>query len=174
MNPAETHAGSAVAQKGQRKRLKVGDIVVGAIATEARSFTEAGRRCLGDMRHGVIPGPVGPGIVCMSFAVELWFKALGCLSNPAGEVPSGHDLSALFNLLSTDIQDALIARCAQTRMHFLNALQEDAKAFETWRYSYEWAARQPASQDGLEVMTVNLLLTNVLPDACDQVYEAFK
>ena len=174
MNLAGMLAGSTMAQKSQRARLKVSDIVVGAIATQARNFTEAGQRCLGDLRHGAVPGPIGPGIVCMSFAVELWFKALGCLSDPSGEVPTGHDLIALFNMLSTDIQDALLARCGQTKAYFLRALHEDARAFETWRYSYEWAARQPVPQDGLSVMTVNLLLTNTLPDACDQVYEMFK
>lgn len=168
------HAVSAMAQKNQRKRLKVSDIVIGAIANEARQFTEAGRRCIGERKHGSIPGPIGPGIVCMTFAVELWLKALGCLSNPSGDVPTGHDLIALFNELSKDIQDALIARCGQPREYFLHVLQEDARAFEVWRYAYEQEARQADSEDGLIVMTVHLLLTDTLPIACDQVYEEFK
>jgi len=163
-----------MAQKNSRKALLVSDIVVGAIATQAKQFAEAGRRCLGDMTHGAIPGPIIPGIVCMSFSVELWFKALGCLSDPVGEIPTGHNLLALFNKLSSDIQDALIARCGQTRAPFLRSLEEDARAFETWRYSYEWAARQPISQDGVDLMTVNMLLTDVLPNASEQVYDEFK
>lgn len=161
-------------QRPQRKRLKVSDILVEAIATEARSFADAGRLCMGNRKHGSIPGPIGPGIVCMSFAVELWFKALGCLSNPSGDVPTGHDLAALFNALSPDIQDALIARCEQPRAYFFKVLQEDAKAFEVWRYAYEQEAIQADSPDGLIAMTVHLLLTNALPIACDQVYEEFK
>jgi hypothetical protein len=163
-----------MSQRRQFKRLLVSDIVVGAIASQARQFAEAGRRCIGEMRNGVMPGPVVPGIVCMSFSVELWLKALGCLSNPSGEVPTGHDLGSLFLGLSDEIQAALIARCGRPRDLFLQAIEADAKAFEVWRYSYEWAARHPPSTDGLEVMTVNLLLLNTLPDACDQVYEEFK
>ena len=163
-----------MAQKGPRKRLKVSDIVVGAIATEARSFAEAGRLCMGERKHGSIPGPIGPGIVCMSFAGELWFKALGCLSNPSGDVPTGHDLATLFNGLSPDIQNALIARCGQPRAYFLSVLQEDARTFEVWRYAFEQEAIQAGSPDGLIVMGVNLLLTDTLPVVCDQVYEEFK
>lgn len=165
------HAGSAMAQKGQRRRLKVSDIVVGAIATDARGFAEAGRRCIGEIKHGAIPGPMGPGIVCMSFAIELWFKALGCLSDPQGDVPTGHDLLALFNGLSQEIQDALIVRCGRPRAYFLHVLQQDAKTFEVWRYAYEQEAFQP---DGEIVLTVHRLLTDALPLACDQVYEDFK
>ena len=116
---------------------------------------------------------MGPGIVCMSFAIELWFKALGCLSDPQGDVPTGHDLLALFNGLSQEIQDALIARCGQPRAYFLNVLQQDAKTFEVWRYAYEQQALQDSS-DGLIVMVVHRLLTDALPLACDQVYEDFK
>jgi hypothetical protein len=163
-----------MAQRHPRKRLKVSDIVIGAIATEARSFTDAGRLCMGDRMHGSIPGPIGPGIVCMSFAVELWFKAFGCLSNPSGDVPTGHDLAALFNGLSPDIQDALIARCGQPRAYFLNVLQEDARTFEVWRYAFEQEAIQAGSPDGLIVLGVHLLLTDTLPMVCDQVYEEFK
>ena len=76
------HAGRAMAQKGPRKRLKFSDIVVGAIATEA------GGLCIGDRKHGSIPGPIGPGIVCMSFAVELWFKALALLMIALGASPT--------------------------------------------------------------------------------------
>lgn len=115
-----------------------------------------------------------PGIVCLSFSVELWFKALGCLSNPAGEVPTGHELDVLFLGLSNEIQSTLITMSSFTRDEFLQAIKADSKAFETWRYSYEWAARQPPSADGLDVMSVNLLLLNTLPDACNQVYEEFK
>lgn len=162
-----------MAQRSQRKRFKVSEIVVDAIAHEARQFAEAGRRCIGDRKHGSIPGPIGPGIVCMTFAVELWLKALGCLSNPSGDVPTGHDLVALFNGLSKDIQDALIARCGQPREYFLQVLQEDARAFEVWRYAFEQEALQ-ASSHGEIVMTVHLLLTDTLPTACDQVYQEFK
>lgn len=162
-----------MAQKSQRKRLKVSDIVVGAIAADARSFAEAGRRCIGEIKHGAIPGPMGPGIVCTSFAIELWFKALGCLSDPYGDVPTGHDLLALFNGLSQEIQDALIARCGQPRAYFLNVLQQDAKTFEVWRYAYEQQALQDSS-DGVIVLGVHRLLTDALPLACDQVYEDFK
>jgi hypothetical protein len=161
-----------MAQRGQRKRLKVSDIVVEAIANEAREFAEAGRRCFGDMKHGSTPSPIGPGIVCKTFAVELWFKALGCISNPEGEVPTGHDLNALFNSLSQGIQDALIARCGQPRAYFLQVLQEDARAFEVWRYSFEQNALQAPS--GEIVMCIHQLITDALPIACDQVYEEFK
>lgn len=162
-----------MAQKRQRRRLKVTDIVVGAIAAEARNFAEAGRRCMGEMKHGSIPGPIGPGIVCMSFAVELWFKALGCLSDPSGDVPTGHDLAALFSGLSSDIQDALIARCGHPRAYFLSVLQEHARTFEVWRYAYEQEAIQADSTDGLIGMSVHMLLTHALPIACDQVYEEY-
>jgi len=110
----------------------------------------------------------------MTFAVELWLKALGCLSRPAGDVPTGHDLFALFNELSKDIQDALVARCGQPREYLLEVLQEDARAFEVWRYAFEQEALQAGSKDGLIVMTVYLLLTVTLPTVCDQVYQEFK
>ena len=163
-----------MSQKGQRRRLKVSEIVVGAIAADARSFAEAGRRCIDEIKLGAIRGPMGPGIVCMSFAIELWFKALGCLSDPQGDVPIGHDLLALFNGLSQEVQDALIARCGQPRAYFLNVLQEDAKTFEVWRYAYEQQALQADSSDGLIVMSIPRLLTDALPMACDRVYEDFK
>ena len=105
---------------------------------------------------------------------KLWFKALGCLSDPQGDVPIGHDLLALFNGLSQEIQDALIARCGQPRAYFLNVLQEDAKTFEVWRYAYEQQALQADSSDGLIVMSIPRLLTDALPMACDRVYEDFK
>lgn len=41
-----------MAQRPQRKRLKVSDIVVGTIATEVRSFTGAGRLCMADTLQG--------------------------------------------------------------------------------------------------------------------------
>ena len=72
-----------MSQKGQRRRLKVSEIVVGAIAADARSFAEAGRRCIDEIKLGAIRGPMGPGIVCMSFAIELWFKALGGIGGVA-------------------------------------------------------------------------------------------
>lgn len=159
-------------QRSQRKRIKVSEIVIDAIAHEARQFAEAGRRCIGDRKHGSTPGPIGPGIVCMTFAVELWLKALGCLSRPTGDVPTGHDLFALFNGLSKDIQDALIARCGQPRGYFLEVLQEDARAFEVWRYSFEQEALQAGS--GEIVMSVHLLLTDTLPAVCELVYQEFK
>ena len=158
----------------QRKRIQVSSIVVDAIAHEARQFAEGGRRCLGDRKHGTAPGPIGPGIVCMTFSVELWLKALGCMSYPTGDVPTGHDLFVLFNGLSKEIQDALVARCGQPRENLLQVLREDARAFETWRYTFEQQALQPGSKDGLVVMTVHLLLTDHLPTVCDQVYEEFK
>lgn len=161
-------------QRKQFKPLRVSDIEVGEIANQARQFAEAGRRCVGETRNGLMSGPIVPGIVCMSFSVELWFKAFSCLSNPSGELPIGHDLHGLFCGLSDDIKAALIARCSLTRDQFLQAIAADATAFEAWRYSYEWPARQLPSNGGQEVMKVNLLFIEKLSDACDQVYEGLK
>lgn len=154
-----------------RKSIKVVDIVVGAIAFEAKQFAEAGRRCFGDMQNGSIPGPIAPGIVCTAFSIELWFKALYCIANPAGEVPSGHDLFRLFEMLPDEMRTALIERCSTTTEAFLQALRSDAKTFETWRYAYEWGAKNPPTKDGLEIMTVTLLLQKSLPTACEQLYD---
>lgn len=72
-----------MAQRHPRKRLKVSDIVNGADCHQGKKLHRCGSAyawAIGSMVQS--PGPIGPGIVCMSFAVELWFKALGCLSNP--------------------------------------------------------------------------------------------
>jgi hypothetical protein len=160
-------------QERKRKRFLVKQIHVGAICEQAKAFSEASKRCLADFRDGVVPGPVVPGVVCGAFSLELWFKALYCAANPDGEVPIGHDLFALFIKLPEEIQTALIDRSAYPPPRFRDALLEDAKVFETWRYSYEHATGEPPPADGLEVLTVHLLTHNVLPAACEQVYGEF-
>lgn len=143
---------------------------IDAIAREARQFADAGQRCLADFYDGVSTGPMEPGVVCTALAIEMWFKAFHCMAFPDKPIPGGHDLFKLFQALPDATQDKLIARSHASSDWFHRCLEEDARVFETWRYTYErWSVDTEKAQ-GAEPLSVSLLVMRTLAGACEEVY----
>ncbi len=151
--------------------IPVSSIDVRAIRGQARQFGKAAQLCIPEpMRNGVLEGPITPGIVCASFAVELWFKAMLCAGNPTGILPLGHNLLDLFDSLPESVRLALIEKCDLTSPEFLEFLAEDARVFETWRYSYEHGA---LATEPVHALSANTGMMFKLFRACDVVDEHF-
>lgn len=87
--------------------------------------------------------PLGPGhfqmllvpaVVSTAFAVELYFKGIITLEN---ENARGHDLSELFERLSTKSQVTLVANLQLDRPTFDQKLKAISGVFVEWRYIFE-------------------------------------
>lgn len=77
---------------------------------------------------------VVPAVVSTAFAIELFFK--GIITIEKGNA-TGHDLSKLFDCLSNQSQDALVARLKLDRTVFSIKLKAISNVFVEWRYIYE-------------------------------------
>jgi hypothetical protein len=75
-----------------------------------------------------------PGVVCLAFSIELGMKAILL---PSQKPPKTHNLSKLFGLLPSEVQDQIILACGRPRQAFDVALDSVAKSFEEWRYVYD-------------------------------------
>ncbi|WKB56015.1 hypothetical protein [Eleftheria terrae] len=92
--------------------------------------------------RGDVPAGI-PAVVCAAFAVELAFK--GILLLERNEQWVGHDLDALFRVLSAETQQSVEAavkvpgypRIPGRTMQFSEALRNIKTLFEDWRYAYE-------------------------------------
>jgi HEPN domain-containing protein len=76
-----------------------------------------------------------PGVVCAAFSIELGLKAL--LLHSSDRAPWGHDLSKLFDLLSSEIQVEIAIETEWPLPRFGERLSGISKAFEDWRYIHE-------------------------------------
>ena len=96
-----------------------------------------------------------PAIVCSAFSVELFIKCLVMVEG--GGAPRGHQLKALFSLLSQSSQAAVAqrfgelvgsnptARAMTAQFPHISLEIEDVldtvnRVFEQWRYAYEGEA----------------------------------
>lgn len=77
---------------------------------------------------------VVPAVVSTTFAVELFFKGIVTLEKGNA---TGHDLSKLFDCLSSQSQAALVARLKLDRTVFSLKLKAISNGFVEWRYIYE-------------------------------------
>jgi hypothetical protein len=144
------------------------DVDVRHMTGQARQFLVAALKCLPPgLPNGVWEGPVGPGVVCAAFGVELWFKALHCAAHPDKPVPAAHDLLKLFKSLPLDVRDEVAAACNYSLDELANALAIDAGVFITWRYAYEHGMGAEGPVKALEA-DVRLLLE--LARACESTY----
>lgn len=75
-----------------------------------------------------------PAVVSTAFAVELYFKGIITLEN---ENARGHDLSELFERLSTKSQVTLVANLQLDRPTFDQKLKAISGVFVEWRYIFE-------------------------------------
>jgi HEPN domain-containing protein len=75
-----------------------------------------------------------PAVVSTAFAVELYFKGIITLENGKAR---GHDLSELFERLSTESQATLVAKLQFDRQTFDQKLKVISSIFVEWRYIFE-------------------------------------
>ena len=75
-----------------------------------------------------------PAVVSTAFAVELYFKGIITLENGNAR---GHDLSELFERLSTESQATLVAKLQLDRPTFDQKLKAISGVFVEWRYIFE-------------------------------------
>lgn len=79
-----------------------------------------------------------PAIVNLSFACELYLKAL-ILRQHREDVKQTHNLMELYNVLPANIHDELEVefRKYTKRVSFKKTIEIHASAFENWRYGFE-------------------------------------
>lgn len=106
------------------------------IINTANSFLLAADRALEQRSLG--PGQLQmllvPAVVSTAFAVELYFKAIITLENGNAR---GHDLSALFKLISATSQATLVAGVQHNHADFEQKLGAISSVFVEWRYIFE-------------------------------------
>jgi len=106
------------------------------IINTANSFLLATDRALEQRPLG--PGQfqmlLVPAVVSAAFAVELYFKAIITLEKGNAR---GHDLSALFQQLSTKSQATLVAGFQLDQAAFEQKLGAISGVFVEWRYIFE-------------------------------------
>jgi hypothetical protein len=128
------------------------------IKWQAKQFIDAALKCLPpDLPNGVWEGPVGPGVVCAAFGVELWFKVLHFIAYPNKRLPREHDLLKLFKLLPVHLREQLANRCSNTHAEFESALGINAAVFVSWRYAYEHGMGSTGLIEALEADVRQLL-----------------
>jgi hypothetical protein len=80
---------------------------------------------------------VMPGVVCLAFASELFFKAILTIESHA---ENDHDLFLLFGALKPSSQSFIRERLSISEADLDEKLAAVAHAFEQWRYIYEYQA----------------------------------
>ena len=99
-----------------------------------------------------------PAIMNMSFACELFLKAISLQTNSSGCL-KGHSLSALYEDLEpqqrADIERIFRRHCEYKCVTLGNTLQKHCKVFEEWRYIYE--SEKIADPSAYDVYIENLL-----------------
>jgi HEPN domain-containing protein len=96
-------------------------------------------RCMEErqIKPGVNEMPVIPAIVCISFATELYLKAvLGFKNLPKGK--DGHSLKKLFNHLPEETKKLIRKNIRIPDWYFDRMLSDADTAFVDWRYEYEY------------------------------------
>ncbi|WP_276366179.1 hypothetical protein [Chryseolinea sp. H1M3-3] len=100
---------------------------------------------------------MGPGIVCLSFSVELYLKDLHFALT--GKAPRGHDVYKLFETLPAETRQEIFthksisknpfmtrgnmfsiqyhSRAYSAYERFIDQMKTISDGFEKWRYSYE-------------------------------------
>lgn len=114
------------------------------IFIQAREFHDSALRCF-ECRAGPDARssfPVGPAVVSLAFASELYLKTLHVLEN--GKSRQGHRLNVLLAGLSpgmqADVRARYLARRPGRERYFEQDLLEYANAFVDHRYVYEMQA----------------------------------
>lgn len=76
--------------------------------------------------------------VLLSFASELYIKAIMIYDSDNDEFLKGHDLQELFNNLSEERQKTITDEFNKSaRRNLYDFLSENKDTFESWRYSFE-------------------------------------
>jgi HEPN domain-containing protein len=107
---------------------------------EADAFLSVSQYCVSSIED-FLGGRMYPFAVNISFACELYLKAIMMRRSSASEYMRGHDLKTLFESLPEEdrkaIEQLYNKKC---RVSLDKLLQESGKAFEDWRYALEKAA----------------------------------
>ena len=107
---------------------------------EADAFLSVAKSCVRSIED-FLGGKMYPFAVNVSFACELYLKALMIRRSSASEFVRGHDLKSLFESLSPEDRDAIRKMYGKKSGVSLDQLlEESGKAFEDWRYALEKAA----------------------------------
>ena len=107
---------------------------------EADAFLSVARDCVQSIED-FLAGKMYPFAVNISFACELYLKAVMIRRSEESGYIRGHDLKTLFENLEKADQTAIPERYERKcRVPLDWLLEESGKAFEDWRYALEKAA----------------------------------
>jgi len=106
------------------------------IQFSARNFFLGARRCFEqrNLPDGKFEMPLQAAVVCLAFGVELGLKSL--LASEQKKA-TGHKLLALFNKLSTELQEVIAANLSLSLHDTRQKVGAISSVFEDWRYVYE-------------------------------------
>ena len=107
---------------------------------EADAFLSVAKYCVRSIED-FLGGKMYPFAVNISFACELYLKAVMIRRSTGSEYVRGHDLKQLFESLETGDRDEIRQMYEKKCPVPLDQLlEESGKAFEEWRYALEKAA----------------------------------
>ena len=107
------------------------------LRNNASAFKKSAERSLEQRPspNGQIEFFIVPAVVNLAFSIELYLKFL--LAKNETPDSTDHNLSKLFDLLDSTIQQEIIDLTDYDKDEFKSLLRKHAKAFVEWRYMHE-------------------------------------
>lgn len=125
----------------RNKTLAKGDYIIAV--KQANAFMQLAENCQNDFlteHFYSIP-------ILLSFASEVFIKAIMIYDSDNDEFLKGHDLQELFNNLSNERQRAIKGEFEKSTSRSLEAfLSENKDTFELWRYPFENEVKSNVSE----------------------------
>lgn len=130
---------------------------------EAEAFLKTSYFC--DGQEIIDESYIFPNVVNLSFAGELYLKALLMMTNKNGGYRRKHELNSLFLSLEPEVQREIETQyCADKTCHSMHVtLESHSDHFKKWRYAFETK----------EALTVHLTDLGSLVRAIKNVAESF-